>query len=120
MTKLPRALIACLLLLGLGCTSTANVSIPPGEQFVLGEYEQGRFRVELNNRSDETLRVEARNEAGEQTQGFGLDGGGEATVYVDAGDRVILQNASEDEVTVRAVLNKDVEGMRYEPVADAD
>ena len=120
MTKLPRALLCSLLLIGLGCTSTANVTIPPGEQFVLGESEEGRFRAELTNRSDVRVRVEARNEAGELTQGFGLDGRGKATVYVDAGDRVILQNASPKELTVRAVLNKEVEGMRYEPVADAD
>ena len=113
-------LTLCLLAPLAGCSSnTANVSIPPGEQFVLGEYERGKFRVELTNRSDEAVRVEARNEAGEVTQGFGLDARGSATVYVDSGERVILQNASASEVTVRAVLNQEVEGMRYEPVDEA-
>lgn len=115
----PRALLS-LSLLGLlsACSNTANVTIPPGEQFVLGEYEDGKFRVQLTNQSGETVRVEARNEAGEVTQGFGLGGHGKATVYVDPGDRVILQNGTADDVTVRALLDQEVEGMRYEPVDD--
>ena len=116
----PRALLS-LSLLGLlsACSSnTANVTIPPGEQFVLGEYEAGKFRVQLTNQSDETVRVEARNEQGEMTQGFGLGAHGKATVYVDRGDTVILQNATTDDVTVRAILDQEVEGMRYEPVDD--
>ncbi len=99
-----------------GCSSTANVTIPPGEQFVLGEYEDGTFRVELTNQSERKVRVEARTDTGAVTQRVDLAAGGNATLYVAGGERVVVQNANPGDVTVRAVLSEDVAGMRYEPV----
>ena len=96
------------------CSSLANVGIPAGEEFMLGEYQDSGFKVELRNLSNETVKVKAVDKnTGEQTQGFGLSPKGKATVYISKNEKVLLQNRSDVEVVVRAKMNKTVEGMSY-------
>lgn len=96
-------------------TNYSTVGIPAQQEFVLGEQCPGKFKVELRNLSNETVDVKAINkENGSFSQGFGLAGKGKTVVYVDKGDKVILGNASEKDVKVKAKLNRSVEGMRYQ------
>ncbi len=55
-------------------------------------------------------------EFNEQTQGFGLDGKGEATVYVSANEIVLLKNPNDKKILVKVKLSKTVEGTRYQEI----
>ncbi len=112
---------ACILIFGLSSCSTnfATIGIPPQEEFVLGEREDDNFKVQLKNLSNETIQVKAVNKkSGERTQGFGLAAKGETSLYISSEEKVILANTNDKEVSVKAKLNKNVEGMRYQPVSE--
>ncbi|NRA51822.1 MAG: DoxX family protein [Phaeodactylibacter sp.] len=98
------------------CASYATVTIPAQQEFVLGEVENSNFKVKLSNLSQEEVKIRALDkESDVQTQGFGLDGKGNATLYVNRSEKVILENPNDNAIKVRAKLNKSVEGMRYQP-----
>lgn len=83
------------------------MSIPAQNEFVLGEISEKNFIVKLTNLTDTDIQVQAIDtRTGESTQGFGLAPKGKATV----------NNATNEEVRVRAVMNKGVQGMRYQAV----
>lgn len=102
-----------------GCAGTATVSIPAGEEFVLGEYQDAGYRVDLKNLGDQIVQIRAVDRrTGEQTQGFGLDPGGSAKLYISSREVVRFGNDSGEDAKVRARLSKNVEGMRYEPMGE--
>ena len=98
-------------------SNNANVTIPAGQEFVLGEYQESSYKAKLNNASNKSMQVSVVDkETNEQTQGFGLDGKGEATVYVSANEIVLLKNPNDKKILVKVKLSKTVEGMRYREI----
>ena len=96
-------------------SSNANVTIPANQEFVLGEYQNSSYKAKLNNTSDKLMEISVVNkESNEQTQGFGLDGKGQATVYIGKDEKVLLKNPNDEEITVKVKLSKNGEGMRYQ------
>ena len=117
----PKNTAGLVLVLGVGlvgCSSNQSiVSIPAQNEFVLGEISQKNFTVKLTNLTEKDIQVQTVDtRTGEPTQRFGLAPKGKATVSVSRHEKVLLKNATNDEVRVRAVLNKGVEGMRYQAV----
>jgi len=117
----PKIATGLVLVLGLSLSSCSSnqsvVSIPAQNEFVLGEISKKNFTVKLTNLTDKDIRVQAIDiRTGEPTQGFGLAPKGNATVNVSRHEKVLLKNATNEEVRVRAVLNKGVQGMRYQAV----
>jgi hypothetical protein len=101
------------------CSSYSTISIPAGEEFVLGERENSSFRAELKNLSSATINVRAINKiTGEQTQGFGLAGKGQTKLRAGRRETVLLSNPTTKDVKVRARLSKSVEGMRYQQMPE--
>jgi hypothetical protein len=97
--------------------NTANVTIPAGEEFVLGEQAATDYSAELTNLGEVEIKISVRSkESGEQTQGFGLPAGSDAEVNISTSERVYLLNDSEREAQVFVVLSESVEGMRYQPI----
>jgi hypothetical protein len=116
--KLVRILAAaflCLLVFS-GCDqNTANVTIPAGEEFVLGEQAADDYSANLENTGIVEIKVAVRSKStGQQTQGFGLNPGGKVDVNISKEETVFLINASAEDATVFATLSKPVEGMRYQ------
>lgn len=113
-----RYLLFILALAGTSCaddtTGEATVSIPPYQEFVLGAYEPGAFRAELENKSTSLIEVATRDADGEQTSGFGLSPGGKTTISVDAGDRAVFLNPNDQLVKIAVGHSQDVEGMSYQ------
>ncbi|MDB3907794.1 hypothetical protein OAK35_01575 [Crocinitomicaceae bacterium] len=98
-------------------SNNANVTIPAQQEFVLGEYQKSSFKAKLNNTSNKQMEVRVLDkETNEQMQSFGLEGKGEAMVYISKGEKVLLKNPNEEEVTVRVKLSKTVGGMRYQQI----
>ena len=103
-----------LILASSGCSASKNmVTIPPYQQFILGENEPGQFKVVLTNKTDTELTVETRNEAGERTSGFGFVQYGTAQLVIPAGEMAVLQNKTGQEAILEVRLFESVEGMRY-------
>lgn len=93
---------------------TANVTIPAGQVFVLGENEKNGYRVQLMNTSALEIKVGIYSKAsGERTGGFGLAPYGKTKLKVGADQVIHLINDNEEEVVVRGKLSRNVEGMRY-------
>ncbi|MEM0992614.1 MAG: hypothetical protein AAGI49_06230 [Bacteroidota bacterium] len=97
------------------CSSTAGVFIEPNETFVLGEYQNTSFRAKLTNTSSEEIKISVVDtESQQQTQGFGLSGKSNAKIYVSKNETARIINPSDKHIKVKAVLSRNVEGMRYE------
>lgn len=102
-------------LLSVGCSSfKSTVSIPPYQEFILGEDEQAGFRVELTNISKYEVKVETRNANNEKTSGFGLDAKGKTKVYVDQMEKAVLKNPNSKPIKVQAKLTRGIQGMTYQ------
>ena len=102
---------------GMPNSNNANVTIPAQQEFVLGEYQQSSYKAKLNNTSGKAMKVSVVDkETNKQTQGFGLEGKGEATVYVNKNEIVLLKNPNDKEITVKVKLSKTVSGMRYQEI----
>lgn len=97
--------------------AVAGVGIPPRQEFILGEYNNGSYRATLNNqgRTDVTVSVRDKN-TGEQTQGFGL--AGKVIVYISANEEVHLINDTDRKAQVQVKLNKNVQGMNYKSIKE--
>lgn len=107
-----------LVVLSTGCaTNYANVDIPARQEFVLGEYADKGYKAELRNQGPGMVRIQGISKTtGENTQGFGLDAKGKATISVNKNETVLLKNENDEEILVKVKLSKNVEGMRYQPV----
>ncbi|KAB2807725.1 hypothetical protein [Phaeocystidibacter luteus] len=97
----------------------ANVTIPPNEQFLLGEYKTGGFQVKFSNTGDVEVQIKTIDTGTkEQTSGFGLPAGSTQTVNVREGNTAVIVNDNDEEAVVRAYLDEQVEGMRYEALGE--
>ncbi len=100
-----------------GYGGVANVYIPARQEFVLGEFENSAFSAKLSNKGKQEVKVKIINtETKEQTQGFGLNPGGETKIYASKYETVLLINESNTEAHIKVKLNKGVEGMRYQNI----
>ena len=98
------------------CSSNrATITIEPKQSFILGERESSAFKAKLENISDQTIYLRIINSrTKKQTSGFGLAGKGKTEIYVSSIENAILQNNSTEAVKIKANLNKEVEGMRFQ------
>ncbi len=115
--RFPLLLLIAVALSACGRT-VAGIGISANQEFVLGEGRHPAYQARLNNKDTVAVQVSVRNKKTKvQTQGFDL--AGTATVYVAADEEVHLINNSDQEVQVKATLNrKNIQGMRYLPVRD--
>lgn len=97
----------------------SGVQIPAGEEFLLGEYTKEAFDVELNNTCYCDVPIETRNSKGEKTGGFGLAKRGKVKLTVRAGEHAVLLNPHSATITVNAVMQEQVYGMRYQALSDS-
>lgn len=109
----------CLISLLWGCAkppeeSTATITIPPFQEFILGAYEPGAFAASLRNLSDLSIEIRTMDSLNEQTSGFGFSPKGETELNVGAGERVIFSNSNDQLVRLAVGLTQKVQGMQYE------
>jgi len=98
-----------------GYGGTSTVTIPPRQEFVLGEMENSSFKAKLTNKGKQEVKVKIIDtRTKEQTQSFGLIPGGEAKIRASRSETVLLINESDTEAFVRVKFNKGVKGMRYQ------
>ncbi|GEM_PF-3423578 len=121
-TKL--GLLAILLLLTIiACNtskSVSTVSIPPLQQFVLGESEDEAFKVNIENLTNQEISIEVRNGLNQKTSGFGMSPKGKTDFTIDADEKVVVKNPSSKQIFFKATFNRNVQGMRYETVEEVD
>ncbi|MCP9234684.1 hypothetical protein [Lewinella sp. JB7] len=98
------------------CKSTAGLTIPAQQAFVLGEYTDTGYRAGLTNTGTHPVSVRLVDREGEVEDAFTLLPGERKSVVVGGGQNVRLVNAAEREATVYVVMSRGVEGMRYEPL----
>ncbi|MEL6276002.1 MAG: hypothetical protein AAFU03_12945, partial [Bacteroidota bacterium] len=95
----------------------ANVKIAPGEAFILGENADKRYKAKLENLSGLDVELVVLKKANNvKSYGFGLAGNCKTSIEVGRDEKVILTNRNKQEVTIRIILNRGVEGMRYEEI----
>lgn len=97
----------------------SGVQIPAGEEFLLGEYTDEAFELELINTCYCDVPVETRNSKGETTSGFGLAKRGTVKLRVEAGEHAVLKNPYATTIAVNAVMQEQIYGMRYQALSDS-
>ena len=112
---LPLLLVA--MMATFGCASKNMVTIPPYQQFILGENEPGEFKVRLTNTTPVELTVATKNAEGTETSGFGFAEYGTVDLVIPAGEMAVLQNKTGEKAVLEVRLYESVEGMRYEGIA---
>ena len=101
------------------CAVKSTVSIPPQEEFVLGEYQNTRFSAIVTNLSKREVKIVIINtRSGKQTQGFGLPAKSNVQINISKEETLLFKNASKEQVKVKVRLGRDVKGMRYQPVSN--
>ncbi len=94
--------------------STAGLSIPARQQFVLGEYMTGSFTASMENRGSVPITVTTVDkQTGSERQRLSLPVGEKASVRVPASEEARLLNATDREADILVVMNKFVEGMSF-------
>lgn len=94
---------------------TSGVTIPPNQEFVLGEYNHPDYRSVLMNKSEFEVGVELRNrKTNVLLQRFDLSAGSSAKVNVSKDEMVILKNSNNNEVLIKVKANRNIKGMRYQ------
>jgi hypothetical protein len=116
---LVRAALPALLALMVGCGTTTQTRIPAGQTFVLGGEQQRELLLEGRNTGPVPLEL-LRERAGVRSSLAMLAPGQLFSRRFSAGDRILLRNASADQVgIVDAQFDHAPEGltMRYEAAA---
>ncbi|PPK86281.1 hypothetical protein CLV84_3204 [Neolewinella xylanilytica] len=110
-----RNLFLPILLLALAsCSkSTAGLTIPARQQFVLGEYMASGYSASLTNTGSQLVTVAILEKNTRAiAQSLALAPGAAQSVFVAAGQKVVMTNAGQREAQILVVMNKGVEGMR--------
>jgi hypothetical protein len=95
--------------------STAGLTIPPRQVFVLGEYMDAGYRADIRNDGPQPVTVRLINRDSRETdRELILVSGKQETVYVGANQEVRLYNNDDRKAKLLIEMNKGVEGMRYE------
>ena len=119
-TRMSR-LTACLppafaaLLFGVACAqSTAGLTIPARQTFLLGEYADYDYRASLDNRGGEAVTVRLRDKGSTAVaQEIRLAPDASGALAVGAGQEVTIENATDGEAELRVRMSRTVQGMRY-------
>lgn len=98
----------------------SGVQIPAGEEFLLGEGTAEAFKLKLMNTCYCDVPIETRNAQGEKTSGFGLAKRGEVELTVPAGEHAVLKNPYASTITVNAIMESQIYGMRYQALSPSD
>ena len=94
--------------------STAGLTIPPQQTFLLGEYADYDYRASVRNDGPQAVTVALRDKGSET---FGepqtLAPAERTAVVVDARQEVLIANASDRAAELYVVMSRNVTGMRY-------
>lgn len=92
---------------------TMTVTIPAGQQLVVGEGSSTNYNATIINRSGREVKVSVRDKKlGTQTQGFGLRG--KDDISVRRHEDIYLVNTSNKDISVKVVMSKAISGERLE------
>ena len=106
-----------LLICSVSCSESddwATVTIPSNQSFFLGELESTSFKAQVKNLSNKEVDfkvVDTKTKA--KKSGFGISEKGQVEVFVAGDEMAVFINNNDQEVQIKVLLNKDVEGMRY-------
>ncbi len=91
----------CISLVFASCASKTALSIAPGQSVEIDYPDYEGYSANLKNKSFTGLEVSVRSkENDEQIRGFGLGTVGKATVGVEAGNKLVIQNSSDRKAKV--------------------
>ncbi|MEM6685740.1 MAG: hypothetical protein AAF617_08140 [Bacteroidota bacterium] len=92
----------------------ATITIPPHQSFLLGERETNSFTAKVKNLSNNVVDFKIVNsQTQEKNSGFGISEKGEVSVFVSENETAIFINDHDNEVKIKVLLSKNVQGMRY-------
>ena len=100
--------------------SVSTVSIPPLQQFILGESEDEPFTVNIENLSNRQISIEVRDDLNQKTSGFGMSPKGKTDFAIAENEKVVIKNPSNRQIFFKATFNRNIQGMRYETVEQVD
>jgi len=101
-------------MIGKGKGQDATINPYANQTFVLGEYNDKNYSVQLNNKSNFIVIVKVIDKnSGAITQSFGLGAKGKTNIYIDKNETVYLENENKTDAKIDVILSKGVEGMRY-------
>ena len=105
----------CLALLAAACSrSTAGLTIPARQTFLLGEYADYDYTAKLDNRGGEAVTVRLRDKGSKAVvQEIRLDPEASGSLDVGAGQEVAIENANDGEAELLVRMSRGVQGMRY-------
>ena len=109
-----RFVLLLLIVNSVGCSqSTAGLTIPARQMFVLGEYMDTGYRASITNRGRQPVTVDLVAKADNRTvQTVRLAPGASKTLTVPADQRVQMTNDGKTDADLLVEMNKGVEGMR--------
>lgn len=94
-----------------------TVTIPAGQQLVVGEGSSTNYTATINNRGGKEVKVSIRDKkTGVQTQGFGLRGSDQ--VSIRRHENIYLVNYSKKELKVKVTMSKPISGERLEAATE--
>ncbi|MFK8057132.1 MAG: hypothetical protein AB8F78_13495 [Saprospiraceae bacterium] len=101
--------------LSVSCQSSAGVSIPSKQTFILGEFSDYGYKAKLENKGDQVVTVQLRSkEDASVITTIQLSPKQKESLSVAADQLVAMENASSTEAQVNVKMSKTVKGMSYE------
>lgn len=106
-----------LLILFQSCAVKSVVSISPNKTFVLGEQQNSRFEAIARNISNQTVELLLVDKSTNSTKKIiELAPNQTAKVKALANEKILIENTNNDLVRIKVIMNKGVEGMRYQSI----
>ena len=94
--------------------STAALTIPARQTFVLGEYEYNGYRADLDNRGKQNVTAQLiEKTTGEVMESIAVPAGSRKSLTVPKSQQVHLVNATGEDAELRVIMSENVQGMRY-------
>ena len=94
--------------------STAGLTIPARQTFVLGEYEYNGYRADLDNRGKQDVTAQLiQKSTGDVVETVAVPAGSRKSLWVAPSQQVHLINATREDAELRVVMSDNVQGMRY-------
>ena len=94
MKKVLKSIMGNLMIISIisSCAVKSTVSIPPQQEFVLGEYQNSQFTAKVTNLSNRDITVVINDsESGSQMQSIELTAKATTTIYVSKNETVIFK-----------------------------
>ena len=113
-----KCIVLLLLSMSISCEDPnidwATVSIDPGQSFLLGELQDSSFGAKIHNLTNAVIDFSVIETATKKKRsGFGISEHGKVEIYIAKDETAVFTNNSGQEVKVKVLLNREVEGMRY-------